>query len=161
MNDYTHLQNITNRTINYIKECSKLSEYHKTQGINATSWHFFTGMLLTISISAQVLSLTIMTCLGVQSMYIGITGGVFAFITGIITKVKHTYAFDVLAFQHNQVADDFNELASQFSLVHNDIERDSLSENDYEDNIIKFSTIKEKAHLKSVRDCKCMKFILP
>lgn len=161
MNDYTHLQNVTKRTINYIAECSELSCYHKTQAINATNWDQFTGILLAISIASQVLSLTIMTTLGVQSITIGITGGVFGFITGILSKVKSSYSFDVLAFQHNQVSDDFNELASHFSLLHNDIERDSLSEGSYEHHIIKLSSIKEKAHLKSVRNCQCMTLLLP
>ena len=161
MNDYTHLENVTNRTINYIQECSKLSEYHKTQAINATNWHNFTGILQTIVISSQVLTLTVMTSLGVNSVGIGITGAVFGFLTGIITKVKQSYAFDVLSLQHNQVADDFSELASHFNLLHNDIERDSLSEGSYEHHIIKFSNIKEKAHLKSVRNCQCMTYFLP
>lgn len=161
INDYKHLENVTNRTINYIQECNKLSEYHKIQAINSMNWHNFTGILQTVVISSQVLTLTIMTTLGTNSVSIGITGAIFGFLTGVITKVKQSFVFEVLALQHNQVADDFNELASHFNLLHNDIERESLSEGSYEHHIIKFSNIKEKAHLKSIRDCKCITCLLP
>jgi hypothetical protein len=144
--------NVIQKKINdYMQLCSEKSTYHRSQANYSSAWHDVLGIINVLLISSQALSMTIQTAYDVDSIGVAITGGVFAFVIALSSRISTSYSFNVLSLSHHIVADNYSELHEQFNKLLYEEDRSDLDMR-----IMRYISINEKTHLQYVIPCKLL-----
>ena len=148
-----HLKSLCN---DYVSKCNALSTRHRNQAKYALTWWNCLGIFNVMLTSAQALTMTVQTVYQSDNISIAVTGGIFAFVIAVSSRIQMSFSFNSLAIQHHQVADDYNELTHRFLLFLNEIQHGVYDTNDYDKMVLRFASIGEKSHLQSVYECKLL-----
>ena len=106
----------------YIFECEEKAKYHQKQSQNALNFHNLFGIINVTISSSQMLVMIFQGTFSVENVVLAVTGGSFAFVSLIFSRLSMSYNFNSLSVLHSIVSDDFFELAQNFRLLLNDPE---------------------------------------
>ena len=141
----TSVQSIHERCI----ECKNKVDMHTRNAQSSRGWNNTLSLLGVILSAGTALAMTIMTVEKANNIALTITGAVFAFSISITQKIKESYNFEVLSFQHNSAADDFHDLYFGFMNLAN-----KFDEVEFEKLMVRYVSLCQKYHLQSIKDCK-------
>lgn len=133
----------------YLTNCQLKTEYHKSQAKSSLAWHNLLGIFSVILTAGQALLVTALSIYKSEENTIAITSSTFAFIIAVFNRVQSAYSFNLLALQHNNAFDDYNELLRDFSLL----DSENFDLNTLRLHIHRYTGITEKSHHQHVRSC--------
>ena len=148
-----HQESILVKIKQYIDLCEFKSSFHRDQAKNALNWFNILGIINVCLTATQALAMTILSVKKVEDTNVAITGGIFACVLAITSRVQSSYSFNSLSVQHNQLSDDFNELSGLFTFLIDDIELEVFNEKVYQQLVHRYISILEKSHIQPVREC--------
>lgn len=140
----------------YINKCKQKINYHKGQLINAKAWDNAMGLIIVILSATQAFSMTIMTVIGSSAFEIAIVSGTFSLVVIIFSRIKESYQFLSLHYQHSHICEEFTDLHYNLTKSLNNFNNETFNSSEYEKNIVKYSVILNKSHLQHINNCRSL-----
>lgn len=140
---------------NYILKCTDKIEKHKNNAINASVWNNFLSTASIVLSAGTALSLSILTVLESDVITITVVSSIYAFLITIANKVKDSYSFLALSYQHYHLLDQFAEIQIEMQKAYdlNDVDQFPIL-------IYRFILIEQKSHIQNVKCSNCMRCCL-
>ena len=139
----------------YILRCSEKIAFHKANGINSSIWNNFLSTSSIFLSALTACTITILTVYDASNEAVVITTSVYAFLITLVNKLKDSYSFLALSFQHYNLQDQFAEIqVDLFKAIH---DNDELAINNL---IYKYTLIEQKSHIQTVKCSNCMRCCL-
>lgn len=132
----------------YIIDLKGKIHFHKQNALNSKMWDNVLSTTSMILSALTALTMTILTVVETDAGIITIVGGLYAFTITVVNKVKDSYSFLALSFQHFNIQDQYAELLLEFeNCGEDDSEYLRLLMN-------KYTLISQKSHIQSVQSCR-------
>ena len=156
MNTFNHHTNQLSQE--YIEKCEIGIEYHKQMGENAAHWNNLLSTSSIILSAGTALTMSILTVADANSQVLTIVGSSYAFILTVVNKVKDSFSFSALSFNHYYVSDGYSDCKRDFTKIINDAESEDRS--NFDRAVLLYEETVKKGHIQSVKNCQvccCLK----
>ena len=133
----------------YIKLCFDKKIYHIQNAISANKMNNMFNFINVVLSAGTALSMTVLSVVEASDLNVSIIGGVFAFSIAVMNQVQKNYGFQILNYQHAEIANDYTELESEFTILSGK----QHTYDDYEKLVLRYLSINNKTNITAVRHC--------
>ena len=141
--------------VSHIELCKKQADHHHKNALASKGWDSVLSLSNVILTGLTAFSMTLLSIFDPNdSVAITVVGASFALILGINNKVKDSYSFLALSYQHHSACDSYHELIYIFTHLLNECDSNLLECKDYDNAIARFIGVSQKSHIQTVKSCK-------
>lgn len=136
---------------NYEKLCATKADHHMRNGFSAKRWDNFLVISALFFSAASQLVIPLMVVVEMSAVSIAIASAVLTFIVTFVSRLKDTFNFSLLNYQHLHLSEEFKGIEAEFFMLSRKLNPDL---EDLELLVAKYNGVAQRAGVPSVSECR-------